>query len=208
MSLTKSAGNEKEMKIFVDAIKDHVYDCNFNCSDSGIDLQTMDNSQIALVPIVLQAVGFLPYHCDRKLTHGISLTTLTKILRYTGDEDTLALKAKNNPHTMNLILESFGIEASKECIKFSSGGNIGSESVTLYHNNNAEKPWLSTTIELTESVALTFSLKHLSIHTCNTTALSYTVTLSVSNEVHLLSGFTRFYLTSKITEEEQKGYLA
>jgi proliferating cell nuclear antigen len=39
----------------VDAIKDLVQDCNFDCNDSGIALQAMDNSHVALVSMMLKA---------------------------------------------------------------------------------------------------------------------------------------------------------
>lgn len=44
---------------------------------------------------------------------------------------------------------------------------------------------MSTKIELTESVALTFSLKYL-VNFCKASSLSPTVTLRLSNEVPLL----------------------
>lgn len=77
------------------------------------------------------------------------------------------------------------IEASKEGVKFSCSGDIGTGSVMLRQHNNVEKPELSTKIELTEPVALTFSLKYL-VNFCKATALSPNVTLSLSNEVPLL----------------------
>lgn len=55
----------------------------------------------------------------------------------------------------------------------------------LRQNNNVEKPDLSTTIELQEPVALTFSLKYL-VNFCKASGLSGSVTLSLSNEIPLL----------------------
>lgn len=83
------------------------------------------------------------------------------------------------------IIWIVAIEATKEGVKFSCTGDIGSGSVTLRQHNNVEKPELSTKIELTEPVALTFSLKYL-VNFCKASSLSANVTLSLSNEVPLL----------------------
>jgi len=95
------------------------------------------------------------------------------------------------------------IEATKEGVKFACSGDIGNGSVTLRTHQNVEKPELSTKIDLTEPVNLTFSLKYL-VNFCKASSLSQTVTLSLSNEVPLLveykmdNGYVRFYLAPKV----------
>lgn len=90
----------------VDAIKDLVQDCNFDCNDSGIALQAMDNSHVALVSMMLKADGFSPYRCDRNIALGVNLTSLTKVLRAAQNEDILTLKAEDAPDQLNLVFES------------------------------------------------------------------------------------------------------
>jgi hypothetical protein len=90
----------------VDAIKDLVQDCNFDCNDSGIALQAMDNSHVALVSMMLKAEGFSPYRCDRNIALGVNLTSLTKVLRAAQGEDILTLKAEDAPDVLNLTFES------------------------------------------------------------------------------------------------------
>jgi proliferating cell nuclear antigen len=90
----------------VDAIKDLVQDCNFDCNDSGIALQAMDNSHVALVSMMLKAEGFSPYRCDRNVALGVNLTSLTKVLRAAQNEDILTLKAEDAPDVLNLVFES------------------------------------------------------------------------------------------------------
>jgi proliferating cell nuclear antigen len=90
----------------VDAIKDLVQDCNFDCNDSGIALQAMDNSHVALVSMMLKAEGFSPFRCDRNIALGINLTSLTKVLRAAQNEDILTLKAEDAPDVVNLVFES------------------------------------------------------------------------------------------------------
>jgi len=247
------------LKKVIEAIKELVQDCNLDCNDSGIALQAMDNSHVALVAMHLKAEGFSPYRCDRNIALGINLNSLTKVLKAAQNEDLLTLKAEDAPDTLNLVFEnsesdriseydiklmdidqehlgipetdyaanvtlpsaefqricrdlmqlseSVSIEATKEGIKFSCAGDIGSGSVTLRPNANVDKPQLSTTIDLSEPVALTFSLKYL-VNFCKATGLSDTVSLSLSNEIPLLieykmeAGFVRFYLAPKIGDEE------
>lgn len=90
----------------VDAIKDLVQDCNFDCNDSGIALQAMDNSHVALVSMMLKAESFAPYRCDRNVALGVNLTSLTKVLRAAQGEDILTLKAEDAPDVLNLVFEA------------------------------------------------------------------------------------------------------
>ncbi|KAJ5763577.1 hypothetical protein N7533_002258 [Penicillium manginii] len=226
------------LKRVVDAIKDLVQDCNFDCNDSGIALQAMDNSHVALVSMLLRAEGFSPYRCDRNIALGINLGSLTKVLRAAQNEDILTLKAEDSPRCrqpdehlaipetdyaasvempaaefqricrdLNALSESVVIEASKEGVKFSCQGDIGNGSVTIRQHTNVDKPDQNVTINLSEPVALTFSLKYL-VNFCKASNLSSSVTLHLSQEVPLLveyslgSGHLRFYLAPKIGDEE------
>ena len=94
------------LKKVVDAIKDLVQDCNFDCNDSGIALQAMDNSHVALVSMMLKAEGFSPYRCDRNVALGVNLGSLTKVLRAAQNDDILTLKAEDAPDVLNLQFES------------------------------------------------------------------------------------------------------
>lgn len=90
----------------VDAIKNLVQDCNFDCNDSGIALQAMDNSHVALVSMMLKSESFSPFRCDRNIALGINLTSLTKVLRCAQNEDILTLKAEDAPDVVNFTFES------------------------------------------------------------------------------------------------------
>ncbi|EKV11266.1 Proliferating cell nuclear antigen [Penicillium digitatum PHI26] len=255
MSLTR----DERLARVVDAIKDLVQDCNFDCNDSGIALQAMDNSHVALVSMLLRAEGFSPYRCDRNIALGINLLSLTKVLRAAQNEDILTLKAEDSPDAVNLMFESAEtdrlseydiklmdidqehlaipeteyaatvempssefqricrdlnalsesvvIEASKEGVKFSCQGDIGNGSVTIRQHTNVDKPDQNVVINLSEPVALTFSLKYL-VNFCKASNLSSSVVLHLSQEVPLLveyglgSGHLRFYLAPKIGDEE------
>ena len=94
------------LKKVVDAIKDLVQDCNFDCNDSGIALQAMDNSHVALVSMMLKTEAFSPYRCDRNIALGVNLTSLTRVLRAAQNEDLLTIKAEDAPDVLNLVFES------------------------------------------------------------------------------------------------------
>ncbi|KAH4034130.1 cyclin [Parastagonospora nodorum] len=94
------------LKKLVDAIKDLVQDCNFDCNDSGIALQAMDNSHVALVSMLLRSEAFTPFRCDRNIALGINLGSLTKVLRAAQGEDILTLKAEDAPDVVNLVFEN------------------------------------------------------------------------------------------------------
>ncbi|KAF9768741.1 DNA polymerase delta processivity factor [Fusarium sp. DS 682] len=244
------------LKKVVDAIKDLVQDCNFDCNDSGIQLQAMDNSHVALVSMMLNAESFEPFRCDRNISLGVNLTSLTKVLRAAQSNDVLTLKAEDGPDVLNLQFESpendriseydlklmdidqehLGIpdteyaatiampsaefrrictdlmamseSASKDGVKFACNGDIGNGSVTLRSHTDLEKPKQNVEIELSEPVALTFSLKYL-VNFCKAAGLSDQVKIKLSNEVPLLVEYglggqshLRFYLAPKIGDEE------
>jgi len=102
------------LKKVVEAIKDLVQDCNFDCNDSGIALQAMDNSHVALVSMSLSHEGFSPYRCDRNIALGINLNSLTKVLRAAQNEDILTLKAADSPDSLNLVFENTERDRSSE----------------------------------------------------------------------------------------------
>jgi len=66
-----------------------------DCSDTGIQLQAMDASHVSLVSVHLRADGFSYYRCDRPLSMGMKLGSMSMILRCAADEDTITLKAED-----------------------------------------------------------------------------------------------------------------
>lgn len=108
---------------------------------------------------------------------------------------------------MTIIGDSIVISATKEGVKFSVSGDMGSGSVMCRQNAVADKLEESTVIELVEPVSLTFALRYLNFFT-KATPLSGTVTISMSNDVPLVveyrigeMGYIRYYLAPKIEDE-------
>lgn len=101
-------------------------------------------------------------------------------------------------------MSTVGIECTKEGVKFSAQGDIGSGAVTLRSHTDVEHPDNNVEIDLSEPVALTFSLKYL-VNFCKATGLSAQVKLCLSSEVPLLveyalsnNSYLRFYLAPKV----------
>ncbi|XP_008482178.1 proliferating cell nuclear antigen [Diaphorina citri] len=93
-------------KKILEAVKDLLTEATFDCSDSGIQLQAMDNSHVSLVSLNLRSDGFDKYRCDRNLSMGINLASMTKIMKCAGNEDTLTMKAQDNADTVTFVFES------------------------------------------------------------------------------------------------------
>ncbi|XP_065341440.1 proliferating cell nuclear antigen [Cloeon dipterum] len=248
------------LKKVIEAIKDLISEASFDCSDSGIQLQAMDNSHVSLVSLSLRSDGFDKYRCDRNLAMGINLTSMTKILKCAGNDDILIMRAQDNADMVTFVFESqdqgkvseyemklmnldqehlgipetdyackvrmpssefarvcrdlsqFGesvvISCTKEGVKFSSSGTVGSANVKLAQTSNVDKEEEAVTIEMQEPVSLTFACRYLN-HFTKATPLSAVVQLSLSADVPLVVeyaigeiGHVRYYLAPKIDDEE------
>ncbi|XP_059476257.1 proliferating cell nuclear antigen [Neocloeon triangulifer] len=248
------------LKKVIEAIKDLISEASFDCSDSGIQLQAMDNSHVSLVSLSLRSDGFDKYRCDRNLAMGINLTSMTKILKCAGNDDVLIMRAQDNADMVTFVFESqdqgkvseyemklmnldqehlgipeteyackvrmpsaefarvcrdlsqFGesvvIACTKEGVKFSSSGTVGSANVKLAQTANVDKEEEAVTIEMQEPVSLTFACRYLN-HFTKATPLSSVVQLSLSADVPLVVeyaigeiGHVRYYLAPKIDDEE------
>ncbi|KAL3896516.1 MAG: hypothetical protein SGCHY_004020 [Lobulomycetales sp.] len=92
-------------KKVMDAIKDLINEVNFDCNETGISLQSMDTAHVALVVLLIKAESFDPYRCDRSMSLGLSLGSLSKILKCAGPKDTLTLKSADQNDTLQLVFE-------------------------------------------------------------------------------------------------------
>lgn len=71
-----------------------------------MQLQAMDNSHVSLVSLNLNADGFEQYRCDRSVSLGMNLGSLSKILKCSGNNDILTVKAQDNPDIVTFVFES------------------------------------------------------------------------------------------------------
>lgn len=246
------------LKKVMEAVKDLLTEAIFDCCDRGISLQAMDSSHVSLVSLNLRSDGFDSFRCDRNLSMGINLASMSKILKCAGNDDVITLKAEDNADTITLVFESpnnekvsdyemklidldteqLGIPdteyscvvkmpsaefqricrdlsqigesvvicCTKEGVKFSASGDLGTGNIKLAQNSSADKEEEAVIVEMNEAVTLTFALRYLNFFT-KATPLSPQVTLSMSQDVPLVveyktadMGYIRYYLAPKIED--------
>jgi proliferating cell nuclear antigen len=86
---------------------------------------------------------------------------------------------------LGALSESVTIDVSKGSIKFSCQGDIGNGQVTLKPYDDPEKPENNVSIELSQGVNLSFSLKYL-INFTKATPLSGSVSLRLLDAMPIL----------------------
>ncbi|XP_062510387.1 proliferating cell nuclear antigen-like [Corticium candelabrum] len=94
------------LRRLLESIKDLVTEANWDCSSTGITLQAMDSSHVSLVSMLLRAEGFDPFRCDRNLTLGMNLTSMTKVLKCAGGDDMITIRAEEGGDVVNFLFES------------------------------------------------------------------------------------------------------
>ena len=66
----------------------------------------MDSSHVSLIALKLNAEGFDRYRCDRNVSLGLNLTSLSKILKCAGNDDVVTMKAEDGGDTITFMFES------------------------------------------------------------------------------------------------------
>eukprot|EP00927_Polykrikos_kofoidii_P001643 TRINITY_DN10626_c0_g5_i1.p1 TRINITY_DN10626_c0_g5~~TRINITY_DN10626_c0_g5_i1.p1 ORF type:complete len:279 (-),score=59.26 TRINITY_DN10626_c0_g5_i1:98-817(-) len=238
-------------------MKDLCKDVNFDCSERGLQVQSMDSSHVALVSLLLRESAFADFKCDRPVSLGMNVDSLAKIFKMCGPSDSMKLRWQNDADTLNFQCENgdddritdfdlklmqiasehmeipeqhykvvttlpstefqkicrdlkeFGetmhISASKEGLKFSVAGDLGSGNVML-KPREAEKLEEKVTLKVQEPVTATFALRYL-VNFAKAAPLCGVVELGLGPDTPLLvkfdlekadNGFMQFYLAPKI----------
>merc|ERR1712190_511039 len=94
------------LKKVVDAMKDLCKDVNFDCSEKGLQVQSMDSSHVALVSLLLRESAFSEFKCDRPMSLGMNVDSLGKILKMCGPNDSLKVRWQNDADTVSFQCES------------------------------------------------------------------------------------------------------
>ena len=94
------------LKRILEALKDLVLQANLDCSPTGIALQALDQSHVSLVALLLRQEGFEEYRCDRSIPLGINISSMTKILKWAGNEDSVTIKASDDGDTVTFMFEN------------------------------------------------------------------------------------------------------
>lgn len=94
------------LKKIIDSVKDLVSDANWDCSSNGISLQAMDSAHVSLVALLLRADGFEEFRCDRNISLGFNMASMTKILKCAANDDVITIHAEDNSDTVGFKFES------------------------------------------------------------------------------------------------------
>merc|ERR1712166_1672620 len=247
------------LKKVVDAMKDLCKDVNFDCSEKGLQVQSMDSSHVALVSLLLRESAFSDFKCDRATSLGMNVDSLGKIFKMCGPTDSLKIRWQNDADTVSFQCESgdddrisdfelklmqiesehmeipeqqykvvvkmpsgefqkicrdlkeFGetmqISASKEGIRFSVQGDLGSGNVML-KPRDSDKPEEKVSVTVHEPVVATFALRYLN-NFAKAAPLCGSVELGLGPDAPLMvkydldsadNGHLQFYLAPKIDE--------
>ncbi|KAH8353260.1 hypothetical protein KR084_009885 [Drosophila pseudotakahashii] len=243
------------LKKIIDALKEIIAQGTLDCSDSGLQLQSMDNSHVSLVALSLQSDCFEKFRCDRNVSLGLDLRSLAKVLKCANSDDTVTIKAIDKPDKIQLSFESDGkertadyelkllnldqdhlgipdtdycctvqlpsmefaricrdmsmfsesltIACSKQGIKFSANGDLGSANIQL-----SEGTKMDVSIDVKDPLTQTFAGRYLNTFT-KATPLSDRVKICLAAEVPLLVeypiedfGYIRYYLAPKVDDPD------
>ena len=94
------------LKKLLDSIKDLINDASWDCNTTGICLQAMDSSHVALVSLLLKSNAFESFRCERNLSLGINIGSMSKILKCASNDDAITIRADDNVDTVSFVFES------------------------------------------------------------------------------------------------------
>ena len=67
---------------------------------------SQDSSHVSLVALLLRADGFDHFRCDRNISLGINLSSMSKVLKCCNNDDIVTLKADDQADTMTFMFEN------------------------------------------------------------------------------------------------------
>merc|ERR1712166_272407 len=102
------------LKRVVEAMKELCKEINFDCSEKGIEVQSMDSSHVALVSLILREKAFQDYKCDRATTLGMNMEAVSKVMKMCNPTDMLKLRAENGADHATFQCENTGEDEVSE----------------------------------------------------------------------------------------------
>jgi len=112
---------------------------------------------------------------------------------------------------LSAIGENVTVSVTKDGIKFSASGDIGTANITCRHTPHADKKEKQTIVDLNEPVCLGFAMRYL-VNFGKAAGLSDTVTLTLTKDLPVMvefvmsdAGYVRFFLAPKIDDEAEGG---
>ena len=90
-------------KQVIDALKDILTDVNLEVDHTGLKIVAMDNTNIVLIHLKLEAENFEKYYCESKMYIGICMLKLHMLIKTIGTNDLLVLYVrKDDPSNLGI----------------------------------------------------------------------------------------------------------
>jgi len=105
--------NASQLRRIFEAIKELVKEINLQINETGMSLQAMDGSHIALVSANLKQEGFSSFKCVKPITIGINLEHFLKVMHLLDDNAGITLCADESGSKLYILSESKSIFLSK-----------------------------------------------------------------------------------------------
>ncbi|CDJ47781.1 proliferating cell nuclear antigen 1, putative [Eimeria brunetti] len=109
--------NATVLKRVFEAMACLVNEVNLDCDESGLKLQAMDQSHVALVSLKLDDVGFLHYRCDRPRSLGLNMASVVKVFKLCGPMDTVSIQNEDDGDMITFVFENSGFGLSGEGVQ-------------------------------------------------------------------------------------------
>ena len=68
----------------------------------------MDSSHVSLVALLMRSDGFEAYRCDRPISLGINMASMTKIIKCADNNDVITMRAEEEGDAVAFTFESSG----------------------------------------------------------------------------------------------------
>lgn len=95
------------IKLLFEVLKEILHDVSMKFTPEGIRVVTLDGARCALVFLKLKDSSFEEYYCPSTITTGINMTSLHKLLKTIGSNDTVAMyQEKNNTSRLGITIEN------------------------------------------------------------------------------------------------------
>lgn len=95
------------IRSLVEVLKECIHDVALSFTPAGVRLVTMDGARCALVYMKLEAQNFEVFHCPGRVTVGVNMTCLFKLLRSMGSQDMLTLYSEEDaPERLGIIIHN------------------------------------------------------------------------------------------------------
>jgi proliferating cell nuclear antigen len=94
-------------RVLVESLKEILTDTNIIFDSSGIKLIATDTSQIVLIHMKLNSENFEYFHCEKKVSIGVNMMNMFKLIKAMSNNDTLTLFVeKDNPNQLGIKINN------------------------------------------------------------------------------------------------------